>query len=269
MESFFTPEPVIFFNSPASKEYPGNTNQALEKAFSAGADVACLNIQYSKDKVIMAISETMIDNLCESSGAVSDFTSEELKRFDAGYRFTDDSGNFPFRGKGFRFQTLEEIFRTFPDKRFNITIMTKDAELINDYISLVKKNNAVNRVLTSTMYGKNIRLVRRLLPESATAFTLAGIIGVYALFKSGLLYFVNSFKADALQTPEAIGASYLANSVLIDQLHGKGIKTHVWYVKDILQLKRVYETGADGFMVDDVSMVKEFLAGKKAENSGS
>lgn len=265
MKAFFTPEPVVFFNSPASKKYPGSTIQALEDAFYAGADAACLNIQFSGDKVIMAIPEPVLDNLCESSGAVSDFTMHELKGFDAGYNFTDENANFSCRGKGFTFHTLEEILQAFPDKKFNITIMTKDSDLVKDYISLIKKNNAANRILTSTMYGKNIKLVRKLLPESATAFTLSGIIGVYALFKSGLLYFVNNFKADALQTPEAIGASYIANGTLIHQLHLKDIKVHVWYIKDRVQLKRVYAAGADGFMVDDVSMVKDFLAEKKSE----
>ena len=263
MKSFFIPEPVIFFNSSASKKYPGNTLPAMEDAFSFGADVLCLNILFSKDKVIMAISDTQINNLCEASGLVSEFALNELKQFDAGYCFKDDKGEFPFRGKGLKFQTLEEILKTFPDKRFNITIMTKDAELVNTYISIIKKYNATDRVLTSSIYGKNIKIVRELLPESATTFTLAGIIGVYALFKSGLLYFKKSFKADALQTPEAIGASYLANGAMIDQLHQKGIKVYVWYVKDQLQLKRIYDTGADGFMVDDVPMVKSFFADKK------
>lgn len=262
MKPFFTPEPVIFFNSPAAKNYPGNSILAMEEAFKAGADVLCINIQYSKDRVIMAISEPKIDNICESAGPVGGYTADELKKFDAGFRFADDSGNFIHRGKGLRFLTLEEILQAFPDKRLNITIMDNDIALVNDYSVLVKKYNAEARVLTSSMYGKNIKLVRKLLPESATAFTLSGIIGVYALFKSGLLYFVKKFNADALQTPESIGVSYLANGALIDQLHKIGIKIHVWYVKDIVQLKRVYESGADGFMIDDVPMVKNFLADK-------
>jgi glycerophosphoryl diester phosphodiesterase len=260
MKPFFTPEPVIFFNSPASKRYPGNTIMAMEEAFSAGADVVCLNIQFSKDKTVMAISEPAIDNLCEGSGSVSGLTLAELKQFDAGYNFADDNGDFPFRGKDLKFQTLEEILKTFPDKRFNITVMDKDAELVKSYVSIIKNLNAAERVLTSTMYGSNIKLVRKLLPGSATAFTLTGIIGVYALFKSGILYFVRGFKADALQTPEAIGVSYIANGGLIGQVQSKGVKVHVWYVKDRAQLKRVYESGADGFMVDDVAMVKDFLA---------
>ena len=260
MKPFFTPEPVIFFNSPSSKKYPGNTIQGMNEAFSAGADVICLNIQFSKDRVVMAISEPVIDNLCDGSGAVFDLTLNELKQYDAGYSFIDENGNFPFRGKDLKFQTLEEIFQAFPDKRFNIAIMTKDSELVKSYASIVTRFNAMDRVLTSTMFGSNIKLIRKLLPGSATAFTLTGIIGVYALFKSGLLYFARSFTADALQTPESIGVSYIANGGLISQMQSKGVKVHVWYVKDRAQLKRVYESGADGFMVDDVSMIKDFLA---------
>jgi len=262
MKPFFTPEPAVFFNSPAATKYPGNSIDAIKDAFLKGADVVCLNIQLSKDKIIMAISELIIDNLCETSGAAADFTCGELKEFNAGYSFTDDSGNFPFRNNGMKFLTLEEIFQTFPDKRFNITIMSKDEELVKIYAALVKKYNAADRVLTSTMYGKNIRLVRKLLPESATTFTLSGIIGVYALFKSGLLYFVRRFNADALQIPESIGASYLANGALIEQLHAKGLKVHVWYVKDSVQLKRVCDAGADGFMISDLNMIKGFLDSK-------
>jgi len=260
MKPFFTPEPVIFFNSPASKKYPGNTITAIEEAFTAGADVVCLNIQFSKDKSVMAISEPVIDNLCEGTGAVAELTLTELKQYDAGYSFTGENGDYPYRGKGLKFQTLEEILTAFPDKRFNIAVMDKDAELVKSYAAVVIKLSAQDRVLTSTMYGSNIKLVRKLLPGSASAFTLTGIIGVYALFKSGLLYFTRRFSADALQTPEAIGVSYIANGGLISQVQSKGIKVHVWYVKDRTQLKRVYESGADGFMVDDVAMVKEFMA---------
>ena len=262
MKPFFTPEPVIFFNSPASKRLPGNSILAIEEAFSAGADVLCINIQFSKDKVIMAISEPVIDMLCDGKGAVQDFTLNELKGFDAGYAFTDENGDYPYRGKNLKFLTLEEILLAFPGRRFNITIMAKDDELVNSYAAIIIKNNAADRVLTSTMYGKNIKLVRKLLPGSATAFTLTGIIGVYALFKSGLLYFINGFKADAFQTPERIGASYLANGALTEQLHMKGVKVHVWYIKDRAQLERAFSNGVDGFMVDDIEMAKSFIAGK-------
>jgi len=155
---------------------------------------------------------------------------------------------------GNEFIPLNKIFDSFPDKKFNITIIEKNIELVKKYISIVQSSKAEDRIITSSIYGANIKLVRKLIPDSATAFTLWGILGIYALFKSGLLNFIKNFKADVFQAPENIGVSYIANSALIELLHKKGIKVHVWNIKDKAQLKRVYESGADGFMVNDIEM---------------
>jgi len=160
---------------------------------------------------------------------------------------------------GDEFIPLNKIFDSFPDERFNITIIDKNIELVKKYISIVRVSKAEERIITSSIYGKNIELVRQLLPESVTAFTLWGILGVYAIFKSGLLNFIKNFKADVFQAPEKIGLSYIANKTIIEQLHKKNIKVHVWNIKDSAQLKRVQESGADGFMVNDIEMAKNFL----------
>ncbi|MCL2156085.1 MAG: hypothetical protein FWH53_10510 [Leptospirales bacterium] len=217
MKKFFLPEPVIFFNGAESDKLPDNSIQAIEKAFSDGADAVCLNIQLSKD------NEVVVPSL------------------------------------GNEFIPLNKIFDSFPDNRFNITIIDKNIELVNKYISIVQSSKAEERIITSSIYGKNIKLIRKLIPESVTAFTLWGLLGVYALFKSGLLNLIKDFKADVFQAPEKIGLSYIANTTLIEQLHKKGIKVHVWNIKDRIQLKRVYEAGADGFMVNDIEMAKDFL----------
>ena len=217
MKKFFLPEPVIFFNGAESDKLPDNSIQAIEKAFSDGADAVCLNIRLSED------NEVVVPSL------------------------------------GNEFIPLDKIFASFPDSRFNITIIDKNIELVNKYISIVQSSKAEERIITSSIYGKNIKLIRKLIPESVTAFTLWGILGVYALFKSGLLNLIKNFKADVFQVPEKIGLSYIANTTLIEQLHKKGIKVHVWNIKDRIQLKRVYEAGADGFMVNDIDMAKDFL----------
>ena len=157
------------------------------------------------------------------------------------------------------FIPLKKIFESFPDKRFNITIIDKNIELVKRYVAVVQSSKAEDRIITSSINGNNIKLVRKLMPESATAFTLLGILGVYALFKTGLLNLKKNFKADVFQVPEKIGLSYIANSVIIEQLHKKDIKVHVWNINDKAQLKRVYESGADGFMVNNIKMVKDFL----------
>ena len=256
---FFTPEPVVFSVMGGVKNLPPETEDAVRAGFDSGADVACVNVQLSGDKVVMVITPESLESVCGNGGAVAEYTAEELKKFDAAYMFRDEEGECSFRGKGYSFMTLRELLETFPDKKFNVTLLGKGEELVRAYAGTVKSCGAEDRVLTSSANGKNISLARRLLPGSATSFSLAGIFGVYALFRSGLLFFKTGFDADVLQTPEAIGVSYIANSGLIREMHKRSVRVYVWNVNDRQQYLRLTEAGADGFMSDDVPALKGFM----------
>ncbi|HOP63354.1 MAG TPA: glycerophosphodiester phosphodiesterase family protein [Spirochaetota bacterium] len=258
-KEFFSPEPVIFSVTGGVRTLPAETMQNFKEGFASGADAACINVQLSKDKELIVISAADLEDVCGVSGPVSQFTSEELKKMDAGFMFRDENGEFSFRGKGYSFMILKELFDSFPDKKFNVTLMHKSDELVKIYAETVKACKAEKRVLTSSMYGKNMKLVKKLLPGSATSFSFPGIIGIYAMFRSGLIFFKKSFNSDALQTPEAIGVSYIANSGLIREMHKRGVRVHVWHIKDKQQYQRVVESGADGFMSDDIPMLKSFM----------
>ncbi len=256
---FFSPEPVIFSAMGGVKTLPAETLQNFRSGFEIGADAACINVQLSKDKIVMVITPEELNGVCGVDGRVGDYTSDELTKMDAGHMFRDEDGEFSFRGKGYCFMTLKEILEAFPDRKFNVTLIHKSDELVKAYAETVKSCSAENRILTSSMHGRNMKLVKKLLPGCATAFSLPGIIGVYALFRSGLIYFKKSFSADALQTPESIGVSYIANSGLIREMHKRGVKVHVWNITDRQQYLRVLEAGADGFMSDDIPALKSFI----------
>lgn len=259
MKKFFEPLPVIFSMDGGVKYYPSNTMQAFRSGFEDGAEAASISIQLSSDNELMVISSDTLDNICDLSGMVSARTSRELTSCDAGYFFSPDGESYPFRGKGYSFLTLEELFEEFPDKKFNIVLMNKDVNLVRKYVDIVRHYNAEGRVLTASVHSRNISIVRQMMPEAATAFSFSGIIGIYALFKSGLIHFSGGFRADSLQTPEAIGVSYIANGGLVKQMHKRGIWVQVWNVRDRAQLKRLIDSGVDSFMTGDVRALKEML----------
>jgi len=207
----------------------------------------------------MVIPHGKGENLWGGSGVVQDYTSSELKGFDAGFNYTDDNGNFSLRGKGYKYITLEELLNYFPDKKFNITLLHKGRELADEYASVIGRCKAEHRILTVSVYGSVIKDLRRKLPHSATAFSLPGLLGVYALFKSGFMFAAASFSADVLQTAETIGASYIANAGLVRELQDRGVKVYVWGVKNIKDLQRLHDAGVDGYIVDDVQMAAEFF----------
>lgn len=261
MKSFFSPEPVIFANQGGNNSFPKNSIPCFEKSFELGAHAICIHVQLSKDGVLMVIPDNRSENP-NFTGKVSDYTALELRELDPGLDYSDENGDFPFKGKGLHYPALEELLLYFPDKKFNIALIHKDKKTAHVYSEVIKKCNAESRIFTVAVYGAVIKEVRKNLPDSPTAFTLPGLLGIYALFRSGFLFAFSSFEADVLQTSEKIGGSYIANRGLVRQLQEKGIRVYVWDVKTEIDLQRLYDAGVNGYVTDNVEMVKNFLDSK-------
>ena len=258
MKPYFEPLPVIYSLNGGVAYLPQDTMESFGAGFEEGADAAGITVQLSSDGELMVISSEVLEKVSNGSGPVKSHSAAVIKSFDAAYRFTID-GEFTIRGKGYRFITLDELLAAFPEKKFSIVLMHKDDKLVNKYAAVVKGMNAQDRVLTSSLYGSNIKGIRKLLPGSATSFSMTGIVGVYGLFKSGLIYFSGGFTADALQTAEYIGASYIANRGLVRSMHKRGVWVQVWDVRDEVQYQRLVSAGVDSFMTEDVPALKGFM----------
>lgn len=66
-----------------SGRYPENTMLAFEKAVEAGCDEIELDVQMTKDGVVVVLHDERIDRTTDGSGFVRDYTYEELKKFNA------------------------------------------------------------------------------------------------------------------------------------------------------------------------------------------
>ena len=74
-----------------------------------------MDIHQTADGELVVIHDDTVDRTTDGSGPVRDYSLADLRRLDAGYRWTDDDGaTFPYRGKGIRVPTLEEVLRSFP-----------------------------------------------------------------------------------------------------------------------------------------------------------
>jgi len=88
-----------------------------------GAGVLELDVHTTADGRVVVIHDDVVDRTTDGTGAVREMTLAELKRLDAGYRFTRDRGaTFPFRGEGVGIPTLEEVYDEFGDVPINIEI---------------------------------------------------------------------------------------------------------------------------------------------------
>jgi glycerophosphoryl diester phosphodiesterase len=258
-KQFFNPEPSIIAHRGLSIQYPENTLLSFSKAIELGVDVIETDIHLTKDNRFVIIHDDVIDRVSNGKGFVLNHTLEELKQFDAGYWFSpDENKSFPYRGTGLKFFSLEEMLEYFPDQRFNIDLKDKNPAQVKQYSEIINKYNP-KRILTASEHGPNLKEFRKIMPDMATSFSLWEVIGLYFLLRTGFLFAKKKFAADAIQIPEYIGPSHLADLPLIREMHKHDIRVHVWTVNNEQDMKRLLDSGVDGIITDDPALLKRVL----------
>lgn len=256
---FFEKPARIFAHRGYSKEYPENTALAFEKAIELGADVIETDAHITKDGYVVIVHDEELSHLTNGKGKVNELTLQEIKQLDAAYYFTNDGESYPYRGKGITIMTLEEMLEVFPQQRFNVDLKDNNLVLAEKFCDTVLRLKAEHRVLGASQYGKNLQYIRKRIPTMATSFGLWGVLGFYFLFRAGLLGLFKKFPGDALQIPEYIGPSHLANGALVRMAHERGIQVDVWTINNERDMRRLLDIDVDGIVTDDVPMLKKVL----------
>lgn len=136
----------------ASGYAPEHTLEAYHQAKKLGTDYIELDLQLTKDGVLVAMHDETLERTTNGTGLVSDYTLEQLKELDAGTWFNQ---TYPKKAKenyvGLRIPTLEEIFQEF-DSTVNYYIETKSPSenegMEPELFSLLTKYNLLEDVAT-------------------------------------------------------------------------------------------------------------------------
>ena len=261
MKKFFSPEPVIITTGGGGPGLFHDTIRNMKNARSLGSDVIRTNVSATKDNKLVLYSNAVFQNRDLAGRGIGSYSLEELKVL-----FGEGPGSDPaddFRGL---FPAMEEALTGLNDCRFNLNLSEKDPRLVRRYCAIIRDLDASDRVLTSSLNGSNLKKIREVFPEMATAFSFGGVVAFYALYRSGFLYFKRKFSDDALIIHEMIGASFLANAGLIEEARSRGIRVYILNIMKEDQVKRLFEAGADGFVTNYAALVKRSLPARGNRN---
>jgi glycerophosphoryl diester phosphodiesterase len=250
---------LVFAHRGASKEFPENTLPAFKKAAELGVDYLEIDIRFTKDERFAVIHNDLISSTTNGSGMVADYTLDELKKFDAGYYFTDDRGIYPFRGNGIRLMSLDEVLEAFPNQKIDIDIKDKNPYQIKRLIEIIDKYNAYDRIIAASKHFVNLKVLRKMCPQITTAFSIYETLYLYSFYKFGFLFLDISLNGSVLQIPEMYGQFRLVTESFIKALHEKGIELHVWTVNKEEDMRRLINLGVDGIMSDDPALLMKVL----------
>ena len=147
--------------------WPENTLFALQEAEKLGADLSEIDINMSRDGVLVAIHDASVERTTNAKGLVQDLTLSELKSLDAGYHWTNDGGRtYPFRERGITIPSLNEIFSAFPRQAISLEIKQNDPPIVATLRETINRYAKTKQVLISAFNARTMKVFRRLCPKS-------------------------------------------------------------------------------------------------------
>ena len=253
--------PLFFAHRGGALLAPENTLSAFRRGVALGADALELDIQTTREGEIVVIHDATVDRTTDGRGPVASYTVEELRRLDAGYRFTPDGGRtYPFRGQGVMVPTLREVFERFPEQRVNIDLKESTPERERRLWELIQGVGAEERTLVAsgelhTAIVRFRRLVGERVATSASSpevrnFVLAGWYRGTGRLRPAYV---------ALQVPETWHGIRVVSPRMVAAAHRLGLDVHVWTVDERLAMERLLAWGVDGLMTDRPDVLAEVL----------
>jgi glycerophosphoryl diester phosphodiesterase len=242
-----------------SGKYPENTMPAFEKAAALPVDGLEMDIRSTVDGVPVVVHDESVDRTTNGSGPVNGFTLAELKRLDAGYRWSPDKGrSYPFRSRGITVPTLAEVFSSFPHLWLNIDIKQKNPPMVHAFVEMIRRFRLDGHVCVGSFDTPTLRAFRRACPEGATAASVREVLRLLVLSKVFLVRLYRG-KGRVLQMPEYYRRKRILDRPLVRAAHRKGLAVHVWTVNEKADMERLLDMGVDGLVTDHPDRMIEVL----------
>lgn len=229
----------------ASAYAPENTIAAFDLAVEMKADYIEMDVQRSKDGVLVLVHDTTVDRTTNGTGKVGDLTFEQLRRLDAG----------SWKGSRFAGETIptfEEILDRYHGK-IGILIELKVPELYPDMeeqvAAALKKRNLDQpengKIIIQSFNLQSMKKMNALLPDVP--------IGVLTSNEAHTtLEALQEFSTYA----DWFNPSYrMVSQELVNQVHALGMKIGPWTVPNQDTADFLFDMGVDAIITDDPDYV--------------
>ena len=246
---FAGPGPRVFGHRGAGGLAPENTLPSFALSLALGADVLEFDVHTSRDGAIVVIHDATLERTTNAGGAVRDRALYDLQQLDAGYHFSRDGHDFPYRGQGVRIPTLEGVLRCFPLAYCNIEIKQADPPMVAEVINVIRRLDAQHRVLLAAEQDAIMQDIRVHAADIPTSFSVGEVVDfVGRIHASDFTGYRPAGRA--LQIPPRHNSIELVSAESVAVAHRCGLEVHVWTINQRDEMERLLALGVDGIMSD-------------------
>jgi glycerophosphoryl diester phosphodiesterase len=253
------PYPLVIAHQGGDGLWPGNTMYAFEHAAALGVDVLEMDLHITKDGVLILMHDETVDRTTDGKGLIEEMTLAEIKTLDAGHGWSpDDGGTFPYRGRGIKVPTLEEVLQAFPGYRMTIEIKKTECSMAAPLCDLIRGHGMQDKILVASFHDERMEKFRQVCPEVATSSARQETT-VFVLMSKAFLGRLYSPVFSSLQVPEKSSDIAVMTARFVRAAHERNLKVEPWAINDPEQMKRYIDWGVDGIITDRPDLMLEIL----------
>lgn len=250
-----------FAHRGASARAPENTLEAFRLGVEAGAGGLELDVHMTRDGEVVVIHDPTVDRTTSGSGAVAEMTLGQLRRLDAGYRFSPDGGaTYPHRGVGVRVPTLAEVYEEFPEACVNIEMKEEQPGIGGAVLRVVRGAGAQERTLVVSARHGGVRRFRGLSGGEISTGASRPEIAAFYLWSRSRLEGLCRPAYDALQVPVEHRGRPLVTPRFLEAAHRRGVRVDAWTINEPREMRRLLDLGVDTIMTDRPGELARVLA---------
>ena len=273
---------------------PENTMMAFREAVKTyGVEIIESDLYLTKDGYLVYNHDSYIDETCNVNGDltldeveelcedksrrhyISDMTLEELRGYNFGYYFEDESGARIYKdetdlaGTGLQIATVEQLFEEFyqtnPDLLFIVEIKNEGDRGFEAcrilYETLERFPEYKDQIVVGTFHDEIEEELKTKYPDlyrgaptgTAAKFIVTQLLGVN-LFDNG------DFACLQIPTSYDVGIElHLDKQTFIRRAHRRNIAVQYWTINDEETMRELIEMGCDCIMTDNPKLLKQVL----------
>jgi glycerophosphoryl diester phosphodiesterase len=241
----------------ASAYAPENTLPAFARAHELGAFEVELDVQVSRDDVVVIFHDPELETKTGRRGRVRDYSAAELREMEIGSWFDRTHPEVSERFAGTRLMTLAELFDAFGDRLYyHVEFKAADAELPSLALAEVDRVGLNGRVHWTSFLFEQLERARAL--DAAIPITLlvrdaarlrAEVKGVTAGQDEPLLLPIQKRWVDRAARAgfDQVGfPSHDLGPEIVAYARGKGLQVRAWRIRSDVDMRHAIAVGCNG-----------------------
>jgi glycerophosphoryl diester phosphodiesterase len=240
--------PLVIAHRGGQYIFPENTLAAFTAAAKLGVDALEMDVHRTADGVPVVIHDETVDRTTDGTGRVEQFTLAELKRLDAGYRFSPPGreGEHPFRGTGVDIPTLREVFEALPHVPMIVEVKENDPELADAVVTLIREYDRADRTMPASFHHDILVRFRTSCPEAVTHASEREVVRFVVAAWLRLEGLVNP-PYGAIMVPPRKGIIPVPSRRVLRAARKRNLFTAVWSIEDPAEMRVLAARGVDAW----------------------